>query len=105
MSEFSDIFADAIGVIADTFGIAATYTPPGGSPVACAVLIDRDADAERQDFAAQARTAGFIVQVRASEVAAPARGGRFAAGAAIYCIVGEPVLDVASGAIWSCKAG
>lgn len=89
----------------DEFGVAATYTPPGGgAATACTVLLD-EADRDRPEFAGRPHMAGRIVTVLRSELAAPARGGRFTIGAAVYSIVGEPSLEQPAGTIWTCMVG
>lgn len=100
--------ADDLAVFfnADEFGVEAVYTPPGGgSTTACTVILS-DADVpERSEFAGRPPMQGKLIAVRASELAAPAGGGRFAIGAQIYTVVGSPVLEEPLRTIWSCMAG
>jgi hypothetical protein len=102
MHEFADLATLAVGTVTDFIGVAATYTPPGGgTPVSCTIMVSR-ADSASQEFTGHAKTGGYLVEVRVSEIAAPARGGVFAVGTKLYSIVGDPVLDVPFGINWSC---
>ena len=81
---------------------AATYTPPGGGAGApCTVLIGSE-DREVSFGTSHAFAEGDVLQVRRSEIAAPARGGTFLIGATTYAIQGDPRTLDADRAIWTC---
>lgn len=66
----------AIDPVFSLFGKAARYTPPGGGgSTDCVVIVDK----RDREFAEIGRPVleGTIIEVRASEIAAPARGGQF----------------------------
>jgi hypothetical protein len=86
---------------ADEFGLAATYTPPGGGAgVACTILVNK-ADAQAA-FGQDTPSAGNVeLVVNADEIAAPAQGGTFAvAGGPSYEIMDRPRLGDLAGKIW-----
>ena len=59
----------------EVFGMAATYTPPGGgSQVACTIILD-SRDRELEFGRGSPVMQGQILQVRRSELPAPAKGG------------------------------
>jgi len=74
----ADIAALPVDAVFATFGVAASYTAPGIGAVAvpCTVLLDA---ADRVFDTGQGRgvVKGRVVEVRISEIAAPARAGTF----------------------------
>jgi hypothetical protein len=82
------------------FGVAASYTPPGGgSAIACTVIFDaRDRELEFGRGAAIMQ--GQTLQVRRSEVSAPAKGGAFAVGPATLTVLDDPRSDDPDRHIW-----
>jgi len=100
-AEFDAAVADLLGGVYSLFGQAATYSPPGGSPLACLIVIDA------ADDVAALGESGFVagrrrIEVRKAEIAAPARGGRFVAGAGTYRIAAQPHVEDPDGLVWSC---
>jgi hypothetical protein len=77
----------------EVFGIVATYTPlDGGSPVACTVILDardRDLGFGRGSAVMQGQT----LQVRRSELPAPAKWGTFAVGSAMLTVLDDARSD------------
>jgi hypothetical protein len=85
-------------------GTAASYTPPGGgTPVPCTVI--RDAT-DRQLSSPLGRPVmkGTTLQVRVSEIAAPARGGTFVIGVESLVIKSDPEARDAERLVWSFTA-
>lgn len=96
--------SDAQMVIDDTFaewGHAATYAPPGGQPGdPITILVDLRDEGARPDDGRP--LAGQIsLQVRKSEVAAPATRGVFAFDNRTVTIVNRPKLDDEEGLVWT----
>lgn len=94
---------------ADEFGLAATYTPPGGPAVQCTILVNRADPAA--EFGQAAPVAGQVeLAVNADEIAAPARGGTFGPPAAsvpgrgelavTYTVMDRPRRDDLDGKTW-----
>lgn len=74
------------------FGKAAMYTPPGGgAAVACTVIRDQ-ADTEAQHGSARPVAGQVALEIRVSEVAAPAANGtvQFEGEAKVYRIIDRP---------------
>ncbi|MBP2227637.1 hypothetical protein J2847_000917 [Azospirillum agricola] len=86
-----------------TFGEAATYTPPAGSPVPCRVI--REGGGKPVKFGpVTVYLASLTFDVRASDVPDPATGGVFQVGAMAYTVTGTPYHpeDDPHGLVWSC---
>ena len=79
------------------------YAPAGGAPTPCAIIVGGRGDFP--EFTGQIPMKGVMVLVRLSEIAAPARGGRFVVGAKSYAIAGDPVLEEPGRALWLCMTG
>jgi hypothetical protein len=74
----------------DVFGVAASYTPPGGgASVSCMVIVD-SRDRELEFGRGAAIMQGQTLQVRRTEVSAPAKGGTFAVGSATLTVLDDP---------------
>lgn len=88
---------------ADEFGQAASYTPPGGGgATACTVLIDA---ADREVDMAQGRglLEARVLDVRAAEIAAPAKGGTFTVGAQTLTVIEHPQARDPDRLIWTMR--
>jgi hypothetical protein len=84
----------------EVFGIAATYTPPGGGPSAgCTIIID-SRDRELEFGRGSAFMQGQALQVRRSELLAPAKGGTFAVGSATLTVLDDPRSDDPDRQVW-----
>ncbi len=102
MSTPAEIAAAAVDACYAAFGVDATYTPPGGgSPVACIVLKD---SSDRHPAAGRGSPImqGHIVEVRKSEIAAPARGGVLLIGSESLTIQSDPETRDAERLVWIC---
>lgn len=100
MTAWTDALAALFGN-AD-FGAAATYTPPGGgAATACRVILDRSDRDVSAEFT-KGVVAGTTIEVRASEVAAPAPGGTFVVAGTTYKVRGSPVQRDADRLVWAC---
>ena len=93
MSGPAEIAAEAVDACYDAFGVAASYTPPGGGPASpCAVIRDaRDRDLAGGRGPAVMR--GTTIRMRKAEVAAPQKGGTvtLAESGEVLTILGDPV--------------
>lgn len=86
-----------------TFGEAATYTPPAGSPVPCRVI--REGGGKPVKFGpVTVYLSSLTFDVRASDVSNPTTGGVFQVGTMAYTITGTPYHpeDDPHGLVWSC---
>ena len=84
----------------EVFGVAATYTPPGGgSTVACTVILD-SRDRELEFGRGAAIMQGQALQVRRVELPAPAKGGTFAVGSATLTVLDDPRSDDPDRHVW-----
>ncbi|CAO3355511.1 head-tail joining protein [Azospirillum palustre] len=86
-----------------TFGEAATYTPPAGSPMPCRVI--REGGGKPVKFGpVTVYLASLAFDVRASDVPDPTTGGVFTVGAMAYTVTGTPYHpeDDPHGLVWSC---
>jgi hypothetical protein len=90
-----------LGDVFMMFGRAAAYTPPGGSPSACIVVVDR-ADDRPELGGATFVAAQNVIEVRKSEIAAPVKGGQFAIAAETFKIVAAPRCDDPERIVWTC---
>jgi hypothetical protein len=74
----------------EVLGVAAAYMPPGGDPsVGCTVIVD-SRDREFEFGRGSPVMQGQILQVRRSELPAPAKGGTFAIGSATLIVLDDP---------------
>jgi len=84
----------------EVFGVAAAYTPPGGGASAsCTVILDTR-DSELEFGRGSAVMQGQTLQVRRSELPAPAKGGTFAIGPATLVVLDDPRSDDPDRHVW-----
>jgi hypothetical protein len=86
------------------WGKAATYVPPGGGvPTPCTV-IRNVRDREITGFNGRPIMQGTVIEVRKSEVGAPARGGvfMFADDGAAFAIISDPQVQDPERLVWIC---
>lgn len=107
---FSREASGAVDAAFEAFGVNASYTPPGGTVALCRVIAksgDRPISfGEGRPFAE-----GVVIEVRASDVAAPAAGGTFGAPAiatgndfaGTVTIIGDPEQIDPLRLIWTCR--
>lgn len=94
----ADLAALAIDPNFEIWGLAASYTPPGGgSPVAC-LVIRKSPDQEIEVGRGFMR--GDMIEVRKSEIAAPAKGGTFTLGAEVLKVLDDPRSEDACRLVW-----
>lgn len=110
----STIMSTAVDAIFALFGKPAEYTPPGGgTAVPCTVLYDasdRSLGSGGLSGFSRPMVAGNTIEVRASEIAAPARGGRFVVNptlpvAATYEIAEDPKSNDSDRLTWIFTVG
>jgi hypothetical protein len=77
----------------EAFGLAATYTPPGS------VILD-SRDRELEFGRGSPVMQGQVLQVRRSELLAPAKGGTFAVGSATLTVLDDPRSDDPDRHVW-----
>jgi hypothetical protein len=101
LSAFSATEAKTLQRVFAKFGVSASYISPDIVTTECVVLINRADDAPT--LGNTPIVAGqMIVEVRASELAAPVRGGVFTADGRDFKIVAAPKREDASGLVWTC---
>ena len=88
---FASLAARANVTLYRVFGVPATYMPAAGDPVACTVIpTERSPDALVQ-FGQTAVIAGArLLEVRAIEVPAPAKGDTLTVGDDVLTIIATP---------------
>lgn len=92
-----DLFADP------NLAVDAVYMPPGGEGVACRIMLRRPD--ETVEFGGSKLVVGSVlIEVRASEVSAPAKGGTFTVGDTTYAISAVPRRPDPDRLIWRCEA-
>ncbi len=86
-----------------TFGPAATYTAPapGSAPVACAPVLNAADDTESLGSASFV-VGRMTIEVLASEIAQPVKGGVFAIGAKSYRVAAAPKRIDPDNLVWTC---
>ncbi len=104
---------DAVDEAFEVFGIRATYTPPGGSASPPIRIVAKSADRVVSFGEGRPFAEGTIIDVRASEVAAPAAGGIFTPGKLVdgtflpgsvsYAIIGDPERLDDLRLVWTCR--
>jgi len=104
VSSPAEIATEAVDACFAAFGVAATYTPPGGgSPIPCTVIRD---GRDRQPTGTFGRPVikGTIVEVRASEIAALAKDGTFVFldTSEVVAILSDPESTDAERLVWDC---
>ena len=84
------------------YAVTANYLPPDSGPSidGITILIDQRVD-DKPEMAGRTVIKGHVISVRVSEVASPAKDGRFVVGAVSHVIVGKPFLDD-GGTVWMC---
>ena len=104
MTSADDVAQLAVDDTYAEFGREATYTPPGGGAgIPCTVIVDlRDIGSRPDDghpIAGQ-----MTIEVRRSEIAAPAKDGTFAFTAAsgniTATVMNRPMLDEENALVW-----
>jgi hypothetical protein len=87
-------------------GLAATYTPPGGAPVPCSVLIDHNAEqfADGDDMA-PVSSVGTTITFRLAELGTvvPAVGGTVAVDGITYALAQRLAGSDRSLALWAVR--
>lgn len=68
----------AVFYATDDFADAGTYTPVGGSPVACTVLVNHDVLIQADGYDVSVATLGTTISAMVAEVGTPARGDTIA---------------------------
>lgn len=98
---------EAVDSVFETFGVEALYlppSPPGGAALPIVAVLRRE-DSERvMPSGAVALVAGLAVEVRASELAAPARGGVVRIGAVDYRVESDPECRDPDRLVWTLRA-
>src|SRR4051794_18292178 len=85
-----------------TFGIAASYTPPGGSAGDCVVIPD-NSDRFIELGHGRGLTEGRVIRVRRSEVASVVKSGVFVIGAETLTVLDDPQLLDSLRLEWTCR--
>lgn len=84
------------------WGKAATYVPPGGgAPIPCTVIRDLR-DREMSGLNGRPFLQRMLIEVRSSEVPAPAKGGTFIVNGSSYSIESDPESDDPERLVWRC---
>ncbi len=85
-------------------GRAATYTPPGGGSSVSCLLIDDASDRQAAGTLGRPVMKGFVVKVRKSDIAAPAKGGTFVFTdtSESVTILGDPITVDGARLVWDC---
>jgi hypothetical protein len=101
-SAFRAFAVEAIDQVFAAFGDQAVYSPPGGG-VGVACMVIRDQSDRETDFSrGRAIGKGDTIEVRASEVASPAKGGSFVIGVDTVAIIDAPEAADPDRLIWAC---
>jgi hypothetical protein len=95
----------AINAVFAARGEAASYSPPGGGSSTPCTIINDGSDRQAAGTLGRAVTRGNVLQVRKSEIAAPAKGGTFTTDSETLKILGDPVSEDAGRLIWTCTVG
>lgn len=100
---WSDDAGDVVDGAYEVFGAAATYTAPGsGIPLPCTVIA-KSADRMVSFGDGRPFAEGTVIEVRAAEIAAPAKGGTFTVGASSFAVLGDPELLDDLRLVWTCR--
>jgi hypothetical protein len=84
------------------WGRAATYVPPGEEvPIPCAVIRNLR-DREMTGLNGRPLMQGAAIEVRRSEVAAPAKGGTFIVDSKSFSIESDPQSNDPDRLVWTC---
>lgn len=73
-------FAPHAARLMETFGVAATYTPPSESPVACRAHVERDVVFAPTGFETTVSEPHVVVTLRVVEVGVPVVGATLTVG-------------------------
>ena len=94
----------AINAVFAARGRAATYSPPGGGSSTPCTVIDDSRDRQAAGGLGRPVMRGNVLQVRKSELANPATGGKFTYvdGGETLTIQGSPTSLDAARLIWTC---
>ena len=99
MSFASDVAQLAVDDTYAEFGTAAVYTPASGPAVACTILPDlRDPSARPDDGRPTIGQAD--IEVRKSEVIAPAVGDSFTFNGRTVTVANRPIISDEEGLVW-----
>ena len=94
MTTIADILQGAVDDAFELQGIAATFTPSGGSGVSVKVLpAEEDELVDVPGLSSRIQTETNVFDLRASEVAAPKAGDALVAGGSSYTVAGKRRLD------------
>ena len=94
MTTIADILQGAIDAAFDIQGIDATYTPVAGSPLAIKVIpSEEDELVDVPGINSRIQTETNLFDVRASEVASPAKSDSLVVGSATYTVVSKSQKD------------
>ena len=104
------IAGDAVDAAFEIWGVAALYTAPGGG-AATPCLVSANAQDRPVSFGSlQPMAEGIILEVRASQVAVPARGGVFAPDVTVPVTLAAPLAIIADPEqldrdrlVWTCR--
>jgi len=102
MAEPEDTETLAVDAVFAAFGKAATYTPPGGGAATACTVIKDARDREPSGFSGRPILQGTVIEVRKSEIAAPAKGGAFVVGAENLVIKSDPEAEDPDRLVWTC---
>lgn len=101
MTVFSDAFSSALEDVYATFGTPARYISPDLVTTACMVVIG-GADEVVTLGNVQIVAGQTIIEVRASELTAPKKGGTFIADSREFRIVAAPKNEDPDRLVWTC---
>lgn len=85
-------------------GRAAVFRPAAGEDVPDVLVILRQGDLEFDTFGAALASTSTVIDVRASDVAAPRKGDAFVVGGVVYTINAEPLKRDDMRLVWTCPA-
>ena len=98
-------YADrAVDSVFRRLGVAADFVPATGDALPGVLVQIRQADVGAGLYGVDTVSAGTVVDVRASEVAAPKKGDAFVIGGAIYTINAAPRREDIHRLVWTCQA-
>lgn len=80
---------------------SADYTPTVGDVVSDIRVIISIGDQQNEIFGQSTVTTDIVIEVRADDVAQPAKGGRFSVSGSVYEINAQPTRDMTRN-VWRC---
>jgi hypothetical protein len=99
-----EIGAIAVDAAFEEIGIpGCDYTPPAGSALSDITVIMLRPDDEARFGDGRLRVETVAIDVRASEVAAPIKGGVFTVDGAAYTVIAKPERRDSARLIWRCE--